>query len=63
VLIHSFDAGQAQELWFYGGNRRDQHSVCFERLQDIHLLQRFPAEGFKVLEARVADGQRIMLRP
>ena len=63
VLIHSFDDGQPQELWYYASTGRHQRSNCFERLPDVHLLQRFPAEGFKVLEASVAEGQRISLRP
>jgi hypothetical protein len=63
VVIHSFDDGQPQELWYYSSTGRHQRSNCFERLPDVHLLQRFSAEGFKVLEASVAEGQRIILRP
>jgi hypothetical protein len=63
ILIHSFDEGQERELWYYAGNGRHRRAECFERFQDVELLQRFPAEGFKILEARVAGDQRIELKP
>ena len=62
ILIHSFNDGESQELWYYAGDGDHRRADCFERLGGFHELQRFPAEGFKVLEARVADGQRIVLK-
>ena len=66
LVILTFDQGQPLELWFYSGNDRGgtvRRAHCFERLPDLHLLQRFPEEGLKVLEAHVATGQRVVLKP
>jgi hypothetical protein len=63
ILIHSFDDGQANELWYYARNGSHQRAKCFERLPGIEMVQHFPEEGFKVLEAHVAADQRIILNP
>jgi hypothetical protein len=63
ILIHSFDDGEAHELWYFGVNGRHEPARCFDRFTRVQLLQRFPHEGLKVLEARVAEGQRVVLKP
>jgi hypothetical protein len=62
MVILTFDEGQPQALW-YASNSQNRRADCFERLPDLHLLQSFPEEGLKVLEARVPVGMRIILRP
>ena len=63
IIILTFDLGEPQELWYFsvdGTKRAD----CFEQLPDLQLLNRFPDEGgVKVLEARIAAGRRVTLRP
>ena len=63
ILIHSFDDGQPQELWYYAANRKHERATCFDRLPAAVMVRQFPKEGFKVLEAHVANGQRIALIP
>jgi hypothetical protein len=67
VVILTFDEGGPKELWYYmlGDDLRSEHrrADCFERLPDLNLLQRFPDEGVKVLEARVLADARVILRP
>jgi hypothetical protein len=62
MVILTFDKGQPQALWYYSTSQ-PQRADCFERLPDLHLLQRFPEEGLKVLETRVPAGMRIILEP
>jgi hypothetical protein len=66
LVILTFDQGNARDLWYYRGNAvagslRRAH--CFERLAGLDLVQRFPEEGMKVLQARVAAGEHIILKP
>jgi hypothetical protein len=64
LLIHTFDIGEADEVWRYFGNSTlgsTGRAECFERLPGRRLLRRFPDEGMKVIEATVAAGQRISL--
>jgi hypothetical protein len=64
ILIFTFDEGEAGEVWRYNGNSTlgfRARASCFERLPDRRVLRRFPDEGTKLLEARVAAGQRISL--
>jgi hypothetical protein len=65
IVILTFDDGGPQELWDYAGDATGrgwhQRVDCFDRLLDLHLLQRFPEEGVKVLETRVPADRRIML--
>jgi hypothetical protein len=66
IVILTFDHGQPQELWYYVGNNISGSRLradCFERLPDLNVLQRFPEEGVKVLEARVGAGRRVVLKP
>jgi hypothetical protein len=60
MVILTFDEGQPQALWYYS-NSQHQRADCFERLPDPHLLQRFPEDGLKKLEARVPAGMRVIL--
>jgi hypothetical protein len=62
MIMLTFDEGQPQALW-YTANGQLQRADCFEQLPDLHLLQRFPEEGLKVLEARVPAGMRVILGP
>ena len=62
LVILTFDEGGLQALWYYS-NGQHQRADCFERLPDLHLLQRFPEEGLKVLETRVPAGMRVILGP
>jgi hypothetical protein len=66
LVILTFDQGNPRDLWYYRGNAvagslRRAH--CFERLAGLDLVQRFPEEGMKVLQARVAAGEHIILKP
>jgi hypothetical protein len=65
IVILTFDDGESQELWDYAGDAtgRSKHLRvdCFDGLLDLHLLQRFPEEGVKILETRVPADRRIML--
>jgi hypothetical protein len=64
IVIHSFDDSEAaHQLWYFGVNGRHQPARCFDRFESVQLLQRFPDEGLKILEARVAEGQRVVLKP
>jgi hypothetical protein len=66
IVIHSFDDGRPQDLWYYVGNGITGAKVradCFERLPNLKILQRFPEEGVKVLEARVGAGELVILKP
>jgi hypothetical protein len=66
IVLLTFDVGQPRELWYYRGNgiHGSLHRAdCFERLPNLNVLQRFPAENMKVSEARVQAGERIILRP
>jgi hypothetical protein len=63
IVIHSYDAGQPEELWHFSGDEphgRMVPATCFAGLPNIHLIQRFPDERFKVLEADVPAGERIV---
>lgn len=66
IVLQSFDRGEPSELWYYDGNGLTgglHRSDCFERLPGLRVVQRFPDEGLKVMEARVDSGQRVVLRP
>ena len=65
IVILTFDEDAPQELWYYiryaNGSSEQRRADCFERLPDLKLLKRFPEEGVKVLETRVAAGERVVL--
>ena len=66
LVILTFDQGQARDLWYYRGNAvvgSLRRATCFEGIPDLELVQRFPEEGLKVLQARVGAGERVILRP
>jgi len=66
LIILTFDQGAPDQLWFYAGTGLGGGvlpSDCFQRLPGLRLVQRFPVEGLKVLEARVPAGQRVVLKP
>ena len=65
-VILTFDQGNPRDLWYYRGNAAVgslRPARCFERLPGLDLVQRFPEEGLKVLQARVGDGEHITLKP
>ena len=66
IVILTFDNGGPQELWYYRGDAKGSlepgRADCAERLPDLKLLQRFPEEGVKVLEARLPAGMRHLLK-
>jgi hypothetical protein len=64
IVILTFDDGGPQELWNYAGDATrgwHQRVDCFDGLLDLHLLQRFPEEGVKILEMRVPADRQVML--
>ena len=64
IVFITFDRGRPEQLWYYIGNGMTGTVVradCFAGLSDVHLVQRFPEEGLKVLEAEVAAGSDIAL--
>jgi hypothetical protein len=63
IVILTFDEGNPTDLWSADGGHGLEHVSCFERLPNLNLLQRFPLENLKVLEARVPENSRFMLRP
>jgi hypothetical protein len=66
LVILTFDKGNPRDLWYYVGNVSGsfRRAHCFERLAArLDLVQRFPDEGLKVLQARVGAGERIILKP
>ena len=68
LVFLTYDAGEPHELWRHGpayadGSVAHQRVDCFEGLLDLSLLQRFPEEGVKVLEARVPADMRVLLGP
>jgi hypothetical protein len=65
VIIHTFDKGGPTDLFEYAGTELDGWLMaehCLDGLPDLHLVQSFPDEGFKVLESRIPAGQRVELR-
>jgi hypothetical protein len=65
VIIHTFDKGGPTDLWEYAGTELEgwlEPDHCLDGLPDLHLVQSFPDEGFKVLESRIPAGQRVELR-
>jgi hypothetical protein len=63
IVILTRDEGQPLEMWYWSQEGRYERADCFERLPDLNLLERFPDEEFKVLETRLAAGQRVLLKP
>jgi hypothetical protein len=67
LVILTFDQGNPHDLWYYRGNAAAGslwRARCFEPLASrLDLVQRFPEEGLKVLQARVGTGERIILKP
>jgi hypothetical protein len=66
VFIFTFDRGGALELWSYNGNDGSGSFVsadCFEHLPGLRLVEKYPEEGLKLLEAHVPAGSRVALRP
>jgi hypothetical protein len=66
LIVLTFDRGEPHQLWYYSGTQLRGSilpSECFQRLPDLQIVQRFPDEGLKVLEARVAAGQHVVLKP
>jgi hypothetical protein len=66
IIIHAIDRGLPNELWLSRPTGRTYQFLradCFDGLPGLMMIQRFPQEGFKVLETRVGDGERIMLTP
>jgi hypothetical protein len=65
MVIMTFDVGEPQDLWFFIGNGEHgsiHRSDCFGRLPHRTLVQRFPQERLKVLEARIDTQERIVLK-
>ena len=65
IVMLTFDDGGPQELWDYAGDATGrswhQRVDCFDGLLDLHLLQRFPEEGVKVLETYVPADRCVRL--
>jgi hypothetical protein len=62
ILVLTRNEGQPLDLWYYG-DEGYQRADCFERLPDLNLLEHFPNEELKLLEAHVAAGRRVVLKP
>jgi 4-amino-4-deoxy-L-arabinose transferase-like glycosyltransferase len=64
VFVLTFNLGAPNELWAYkfdgviGGPVR---AACFERLPNLELVEEFPEEGLKLLQARVDPGRQVKL--
>ena len=66
IVMHTVDQGHPEQLWYYDGTESGgtmRPATCFDGLSNVRLLRRFPNEGFKVLESRVATGEEISLGP
>jgi hypothetical protein len=64
IVFMTFDKGRPEDLWSYKGNGLTGDLVrvdCFAGLSGARVVQRFPDEGLKVLEAEVAAGSDIVL--
>ena len=65
LLILTFDRGAPEQLWAPSGPTGGSaaRSQCFERLPNLTLIQRFPDEGLKVIQAEVDGGHEVILKP
>ncbi len=64
IVFVTFERGRPEDLWYYRGNDISGsifRAECLDGLSGVHVVQRFPDEGLKVLEAEVAAGSDIVL--
>ena len=65
VIIHTFDLGRPEEVWSTDGTAfvgKNIPESCWSVLPNLRLLEHFPDEGLKVLEARIDANQHLVLR-
>jgi hypothetical protein len=65
LVIMTFDKGKPDDLWYFVGNGFTGSILpadCLAGLTGTRMVQRFPGEGLKVLEADVADGAVVALQ-
>jgi hypothetical protein len=62
LILVTFDLGEPLDLWAYGGIGPAVPLDCLEALPGLKLMARFPAEGLKVLKARVESGGYVALK-
>jgi hypothetical protein len=63
VIVLARDHGGPPEELQWSGPHRLQRVDCLERLPALRLIQRFPDEQLKVMEARIPQGVRVELKP
>ena len=61
VAVHDYCGGPVESLCWYGHYGAILKGDYFSNLPGLHLLEEFPAENIKVLEASVPEGSTIPL--
>jgi hypothetical protein len=64
IVIVTFEKGRSEDLYYTGNGITGTvlPADCLAGLSDVRVVQSFPDEGLKVLEAEVAAGTNIALR-
>lgn len=62
IAIKDYPPGPLTTVSWYGHYDKRWTAEYFRDLTDVHLLRTFPEERIRIVEARVAEGERIGLR-